>query len=339
MTVRLLRDEERPRFDQLLEQKHYLCSARMVGRTLRYVAELDGEWVARWEHPVLAVESFVDETRYRGVCYRACGFEAIGATAGFKRASRDFYDEHGEPKQLYMKELQPGGYALLRRGRWPEELAAQEERIAGPCPWQAPALESLLDRFGELRDGRGGHGLGRPRPTKADEMSLTTSSKKEKGGLTKSFVRCSILVCTELDGVMDEAKQAELFKVLGVESRIRIIDLLKQKGPLGVNELSEALGITPSAVSQHLKVLRYAGLVHSERKGYWLPYEIDQSALDQCRELLTEVCACGCKGTGRVREAKLGKAEDKLALLQKYERELKKELEEVRVRIKEITPK
>ena len=46
MTVRLLREEERARFDALLEQKHYLCSARMVGRTLRYVAELDGEWVA-----------------------------------------------------------------------------------------------------------------------------------------------------------------------------------------------------------------------------------------------------------------------------------------------------
>lgn len=137
---------------------------------------------------------------------------------------------------------------------------------------------------------------------------------------------------------MDETKQAELFKALGVESRIRIIDLLKQKGPVGVNELSEALGITPSAVSQHLKVLRYAGLVRSERKGYWLPYEIDQEALDQCHELLAQVCTCGCKGTGRVREAELEKADDKLALLRKYEKELKKELEEVRARIKDITP-
>ncbi|NIA15253.1 MAG: metalloregulator ArsR/SmtB family transcription factor, partial [Nitrospiraceae bacterium] len=74
---------------------------------------------------------------------------------------------------------------------------------------------------------------------------------------------------------MDDTKQAEFFKVLSVESRIKIIALLKRKGPLGVNELSESLGITPSAVSQHLKVLRYAGLVRSERKGYWLPYEID----------------------------------------------------------------
>ncbi len=137
---------------------------------------------------------------------------------------------------------------------------------------------------------------------------------------------------------MIKSKQAELFKVLSVESRIKIIDLLKTKGPLGVSELSKSLGITPSAVSQHLKALRYAGMVRSERKGYWLPYEIDPSALDQCRELLTEVCTCGCKGTGRVREAKLEKTDDKLSLLKKYQRELKKELKEVQARIKKIKP-
>ena len=137
---------------------------------------------------------------------------------------------------------------------------------------------------------------------------------------------------------MIESKQAELFKVLSVESRIKIIDLLKTKGPLGVSELSKSLGITPSAVSQHLKALRYAGMVRSERKGYWLPYEIDPSAMDQCRELLTEVCTCGCNGTGRVREAELEKADDKLSLLKKYELELKKELKEVQARIKKIKP-
>lgn len=135
---------------------------------------------------------------------------------------------------------------------------------------------------------------------------------------------------------MHEIKQAELFKVLSVESRIRIIDLLKQNGPLGVKELSEALGITPSAVSQHLKILRYAGLVSSERKGYRLPYEIDPAALEQCRELLIDVCTCGCRGACGVREGEPEKAEDKLSLLKKYERELKKELEEVRSRIREI---
>jgi len=132
-----------------------------------------------------------------------------------------------------------------------------------------------------------------------------------------------------------DSKQAELFKVLGVGSRIRIIELLKQKGPLGVNEMSEIVGISPSAVSQHLKVLRHAGLVRNERKGYWIPYDIDPAAMERCGELLSRVCTCGCKGTRRTREAELNSAKDKLALLRKYERELQKELKEVRAHIKE----
>jgi DNA-binding transcriptional ArsR family regulator len=130
--------------------------------------------------------------------------------------------------------------------------------------------------------------------------------------------------------------QAELFKVLGVDSRIRIIELLKANGPQGVKEISRVLGISPSAVSQHLKILKLAGLVRSERQGYWIPYEIDPTALEHCRQLLTEVCTCGCEGRGRFREAELDKAEDRIALLRRYEKELEKELGEVRSRIEEI---
>ncbi|NIM97322.1 MAG: metalloregulator ArsR/SmtB family transcription factor [candidate division Zixibacteria bacterium] len=133
-----------------------------------------------------------------------------------------------------------------------------------------------------------------------------------------------------------ESKQAELFKVLGVESRIRIIDLLKQKGPLGVNKMSELLGITPSAVSQHLRILKHAGLVRNERKGYWIPYEVDPVALGQCQELLSKVCTCGCEGSGRVREAELGKTKGKLGLLRKYERELQRELKQIQAQIREL---
>ena len=136
-----------------------------------------------------------------------------------------------------------------------------------------------------------------------------------------------------------DSKQAELFKVLGVGSRIRIIELLKQKGPLGVNEMSEIVGISPSAVSQHLKVLRHAGLVRNERKGYWIPYDIDPAAMERCGELLSRVCTCGCKGIARIRKEELNKASDKLALLRKYERELQKELKEVRAHIKEAKDK
>jgi len=44
--VRLIRAEERARFDQLIEEEHYLGNAQLVGQQLRYVAESQGQWVA-----------------------------------------------------------------------------------------------------------------------------------------------------------------------------------------------------------------------------------------------------------------------------------------------------
>jgi len=227
VTVRLLAENEIGQFNFYLEREHYLESSRFAGQALRYVAEVDGQWMAlltfsaaalhlkarerwigwsprqrarrlglvvnnsrflvlaerqrypnlasrvlglvlrrlsadwqeTWGHPVLVVESFVDESQYRGTCYRACGFEGVGPTEGFKRASRDFYEEHGQSKQLYLRELRPGNRKRLRQARLPEQLAAYEAEIAGPCPFRAPALESLWKGFAELPDGRYGHGL------------------------------------------------------------------------------------------------------------------------------------------------------------------------------------
>src|SRR6267142_7244956 len=46
VVVRLVREEERSQFDWRLENQHYLASAHLAGQTLRFVAELDGQWVA-----------------------------------------------------------------------------------------------------------------------------------------------------------------------------------------------------------------------------------------------------------------------------------------------------
>ena len=127
---------------------------------------------------------------------------------------------------------------------------------------------------------------------------------------------------------------SEMFKVLAVETRVKIIELLKTKGPLCVSNIAELIGITPAAVSQHLKILRQAGLVRSERKGYWIPYSIDEEALENCRQILNEVCTCGCRGTGNFREIELSGSS--LESLKEYEKELENELRIVRERVKEM---
>ena len=130
---------------------------------------------------------------------------------------------------------------------------------------------------------------------------------------------------------------SEMLKALAVETRIRIIDLLKSKGPLGAKNIAEVIGITPAAVSQHLKILKQAGLVRSERKGYWIPYAIDEEALENCRQILNDICTCGCGGTGRFKEKEL--SDSNLESLKGYEKELEKEIRIVRERVKEMESK
>lgn len=128
-------------------------------------------------------------------------------------------------------------------------------------------------------------------------------------------------------------ESVDLLKVLAVETRIKIIELLKTQGPLGAKELARQLQITPAAVSQHLKILRQAGLVRRERRGFWIPYSLDQEAMDRCGRQLLEICSCGCEGSGRWREREL--AEANVQALKKYEQELQNELRQVQERIRE----
>ena len=125
----------------------------------------------------------------------------------------------------------------------------------------------------------------------------------------------------------------ELPRALAMKTRIRIINLLKSKGALGTNSIAELLGITPSAVSQHLRVLKQAGLVKSERKGYWVPHSLDEEGLEECRQVLNEVCTCGQRCTSEFTGQDLSAAS--LEFLREYERKLERELEAVRAGISE----
>jgi len=127
---------------------------------------------------------------------------------------------------------------------------------------------------------------------------------------------------------------SEIFKVLSVETRMKILELLKAHGPSGAKDIAATIGVTTAAVSQHLKILKQAGLVRSERKGYWIPYSIDEKAMENCRQILNEVCTCGCQGTGKFREVELERSN--LESLKKYEEELKNELNTVVQRLKEL---
>ena len=85
--------------------------------------------------------------------------------------------------------------------------------------------------------------------------------------------------------VDDIEKLADMFKALSDPTRLRLVKMLSGKrGALCVNALSHMLGVTQSAVSQHLRVLRQAGLVRGERRGNFVHYALDLNALGDYKD-------------------------------------------------------
>lgn len=234
LRVRLITEEERPRWNAQVSAHHYLKNAALVGEHLCYVAEYEGQWLAllgwsaparhlrprdawigwskeqlsgrrhflannarfciladphqlpnlatralalncarlsedwqaRWGHPMVAVESFVDGQRFRGTAYKAAGWRRLDDTSGFARVAEDFYQLHERPKQLWVRALDGKLFPALRAPTLPPALALFE-KDPPPKPRRyrlSPRrLESLVDKLPrDVPDPRGHKGRWHP---------------------------------------------------------------------------------------------------------------------------------------------------------------------------------
>lgn len=130
---------------------------------------------------------------------------------------------------------------------------------------------------------------------------------------------------------------AEMFKVLSIETRVEIIELLKKNGPMGSKIIAEQLNITPAAASQHLKILKNAGFVDSKREGFYIPYTVNEEALHKCHEALGKICHCGCNHHAAYLESDIHTMD--IDSLKKYKESLIKRLEKVENVLKSIEEK
>ncbi len=94
----------------------------------------------------------------------------------------------------------------------------------------------------------------------------------------------------QLQESIDE--QAAFFSALADPTRLRLLKRLQRQrrtDALCVNALAGILGISQSAVSQHLRVLKSIGMVKGERRGYHVHYFVNQDTLERCRILVSRV--------------------------------------------------
>jgi hypothetical protein len=78
-------------------------ASHVLGRIVR---RIEKDWVERYGHPVLLLETFVDTSRFRGTCYRAANWRYAGQTKG--RSRNDRYNDLRVPvKDVYLYPLTP----------------------------------------------------------------------------------------------------------------------------------------------------------------------------------------------------------------------------------------
>ena len=90
------------------------------------------------------------------------------------------------------------------------------------------------------------------------------------------------------DQYHDPDELARILKVLSVGTRVRIVHLLRGRA-LCVNALAARLDVTQGAVSQHLRIMRDAGLVIDEKRGYHVHYRLNEETLERWREAVSRL--------------------------------------------------
>jgi ArsR family transcriptional regulator, arsenate/arsenite/antimonite-responsive transcriptional repressor len=116
----------------------------------------------------------------------------------------------------------------------------------------------------------------------AVDLELTPKTKRPAGQRC-----CEPVVYPDVE--RDEAvRMAQVAKALGDPVRVQLVDVLrKHAGKVCVCELVPLFDLSQPTVSHHLKVLRAAGIVGSERVGLWAYYFVLPDALKELSSWLS----------------------------------------------------
>jgi DNA-binding transcriptional ArsR family regulator len=93
-----------------------------------------------------------------------------------------------------------------------------------------------------------------------------------------------------------------LYRALGDETRLRMIGVLAEAGPMTVNELSARVSLSQPLISWHLRILRLARLVDTERRGRTVMCRLRTAAFEELHETEARLIA-GTSGVGRAADA------------------------------------
>lgn len=132
------------------------CSVPNLGsRILRLTLDrLSADWQARYGHPILVVETFVDPDQFQGTVYTAHGWVELGETDGWGRQRRDYYVKHDKPKRLFVRALEREACRSLQAEHLKPSLAVVEAKVPVRCTRRVKEIESIVQHFKRLPEYR-----------------------------------------------------------------------------------------------------------------------------------------------------------------------------------------
>lgn len=129
-----------------------VCNSRfLIGPTVRVphlashvlsrcIKRLDHDWQARYGYKPALLETYVEQERFRGTCYRAANWQRVGQTRGRGRQDRD--QARAKPvKDVYLYPLRAQVQTLL---------CAQSAPASAPMPAKTPAADWAEEEFGQV---------------------------------------------------------------------------------------------------------------------------------------------------------------------------------------------
>jgi hypothetical protein len=124
-------------------------------KVLRLVLHrLSDDWQARYGHPVLMVETFVDPEQFCGTVYTASGWQELGKTDGWGRHRRDYYVKHNKPKRLFVRELCRNARRSLQAEHLKAALAMVEASVPARCRQRVGQIRSMSEQFKQVPEYR-----------------------------------------------------------------------------------------------------------------------------------------------------------------------------------------
>ncbi len=148
------------RLKLVVNNSRFLILANMLDKNLGSrvlslcLKRLSDDWLEKYGHPVLLVETFVDPERFHGGVYRASNWQMVGCTKGFRRTTQGYSLQTEHKKLIFVKSLHRRAQKVLSQPQLSHHFNLGEVKMKITTQ-QMRSLPAFFKEIGDPRRAQG----------------------------------------------------------------------------------------------------------------------------------------------------------------------------------------